>query len=93
MLGAELRKLAARLPGTRSAVFESLGGEPWPRFEPDPAASALHHVPPGLAQMTADLLLTGGQVGEFDFDGKHYRVRVSPEAGMDTMAAPINCAR
>jgi len=50
-------------------------------FEPDPAASAQHHVPPGLAQMTADLVLTGGQVGEFDFDGKHYRVRVSPESG------------
>jgi copper/silver efflux system protein len=81
VLGAEVRKLAARLPGTRSAVFESLGGEPWPIFEPDPAASAQHHVPPGLAQMTGDLVLTGGQVGEFDFDGKHYRVRVSPESG------------
>ena len=34
--------------------------------------------------MTADLVLAGGQVGEFDFDGKHYRVRVSPEsAGHD----------
>ena len=31
--------------------------------------------------MTADLVLSGGQVGEFDFDGKHYRVRVSPESG------------
>ena len=77
---ARLRKLAAELPGTRSAVFESLGGEPWPRFEPDAAACAAHRVQPGLVQMTADLLLTGGQLGELDYDGKHYRVRISPES-------------
>ena len=32
----------ANVPGTRSAVFESLGGEPWPRFDADPAALKRH---------------------------------------------------
>jgi Cu(I)/Ag(I) efflux system membrane protein CusA/SilA len=75
-LGGELRALTARLPGTRSAVFESQGGQPWPRYELDPAALAAHRVPPGLAQMTAELLLAGGQLGSFAFEDKHYRVRV-----------------
>jgi Cu(I)/Ag(I) efflux system membrane protein CusA/SilA len=63
-LGTALAAWAARLPGTRSAVFESLGGEPWLTFEPDPAALAVHGVSPALVQSTVDLLTTGGQVGE-----------------------------
>jgi Cu(I)/Ag(I) efflux system membrane protein CusA/SilA len=35
-LGAAVQKVAARVAGTRSAVFESLGGEPWLRFDADP---------------------------------------------------------
>ena len=80
-LGNELRALVERLPGTRSAVFESQGGQPWPRFEPDHAALASHRVQPGLAQATADLLIAGGQMGDFDFEDKHYRVRVVPTDG------------
>jgi copper/silver efflux system protein len=87
VLGTQLRTLAARLPGTRSAVFESLGGEPWPMFEPDPEACARHRVQPGLVQITADLLLAGGQISDFDYEGKHYRVRVSAvSTGVDMSA-------
>ena len=35
--------MAARLPGTRSAVFESLGGEPWLRFTKDADALAARY--------------------------------------------------
>lgn len=81
-LGAALQELAARVPGTRSAVFESLGGEPWLRFDADPAALALHGVDPALVAATTDLLVTGGQVGQLESDGQRFRVRIAPEAGL-----------
>ncbi len=80
-LGAALQKVAARVPGTRSALFESLGGEPWLRFDADPAALALHRVDPALVKSTADLLLTGGQVGDLEWNGRAYRVRVAADTG------------
>jgi Cu(I)/Ag(I) efflux system membrane protein CusA/SilA len=69
-LGTALQAWAARLPGTRSAVFESLGGEPWLTFAPDPAALALHGVNPAVVQSTVDLMTTGGQVGEIKVSGQ-----------------------
>lgn len=80
-LGASLRRVVARVPGTRSAVFESLGGEPWLRFDADPAALARHGVEPSLVRSTADLLLGGGQVGEIESEGRPYRVRIAPDVG------------
>jgi Cu(I)/Ag(I) efflux system membrane protein CusA/SilA len=77
-LGGALQQMAARLPGTRSAIFESLGGEPWPRFDADLAALKRHAVPLDLVRSTTDLLLTGGQVGELYAGGQLYRVRVAP---------------
>jgi Cu(I)/Ag(I) efflux system membrane protein CusA/SilA len=82
-LGTALQAWARGLPGTRSAVFESLGGEPWLRFDLDPAALALHQVDPALAQSTADLLISGGQVGEVSwqnapFHSRHSSKRVAP---------------
>jgi Cu(I)/Ag(I) efflux system membrane protein CusA/SilA len=71
-----------RVPGTRSAVFESLGGETWPRFEVDADALNRHGVAPALVQSTVDLLLTGGQVGELEWGGELYRLRIAP--GGDT---------
>jgi copper/silver efflux system protein len=78
-LGAAVQKVAAAVPGTRSAVFESLGGEPWLRFDADPAALAFHRVDPALVRSTAGLLLTGGQVGELEWEGRPYRVRVAAD--------------
>lgn len=78
-IGNTVRTLAMRVPGTRSAVFESLGGETWPDFAIDPAALVSHGVDRSIVRSTADLLLTGGQIGEAEVDGRRLRVRVLPE--------------
>jgi Cu(I)/Ag(I) efflux system membrane protein CusA/SilA len=79
-VGTALQKWAARLPGTRSAVFESLGGEPWLKFDADPAALALHKVDPALASSTADLVISGGQVGELSWENKPFQERQTRSA-------------
>jgi Cu(I)/Ag(I) efflux system membrane protein CusA/SilA len=76
-LGAELERLAERVSGTKSAVFESVRGEPWPRFEPDATALARHRVDQTLAEETAELILSGGQIGELDWQGDAFRLRVA----------------
>jgi Cu(I)/Ag(I) efflux system membrane protein CusA/SilA len=63
-LASAIQSWAAQLPGTRSAVFESLGGETRLTFDADASALAEHHVDPTLVCSTADLMLTGGQLGE-----------------------------
>ncbi len=83
-LGAVVREVVLRAPGARSAVFESLGGERRLEFEVDPAALARHGVEPAVARQTADLLLTGGQIGEHPEDGKLLRVRILSGA-LDSM--------
>jgi Cu(I)/Ag(I) efflux system membrane protein CusA/SilA len=77
-LGPDIRTLVSRVPGTRSAVFESFGGEPRLEFTIDPSAAALHGVDPALVRSTADVLLTRGQIGEIERDGRPLRVRVQP---------------
>jgi Cu(I)/Ag(I) efflux system membrane protein CusA/SilA len=68
-VGTALQKWLTQLPGTRSAVFESLGGEPWLKLELDPAAVSFHRVDPALALATTDLVISGGQVGELVWQG------------------------
>lgn len=84
-IGTALRTMMSRIPGTRSAVFESLGGEPWLEFEPDPESLALHKVDPDLARSTARLLATGGQVGDVEQNGRRLRLRVTPDVTMPEM--------
>lgn len=84
-VGTALRTMLARVPGTRSAVFESLGGEPRLEFWPDPAAMAQRNVDPALARSTADLLVTGGQIGDVKRDGRRLRVRIAPDVNMPSM--------
>jgi Cu(I)/Ag(I) efflux system membrane protein CusA/SilA len=84
-LGTALRTMVSRVPGTRSAVFESFGGEPWLDFEPDPSALSLHKVDPELARSTAHLLITGGQIGDVERDGRRMRVRMAPDVTMPGM--------
>jgi Cu(I)/Ag(I) efflux system membrane protein CusA/SilA len=84
-LGTLVRAVVTRVPGTRSAVFESLGGEPWLNFEADPAALARFKVDPALARSTADLLVTGGQIGDVERDGRRMRVRIAPDVNMPAM--------
>jgi len=78
-LGTAVRSHALAVPGTRSAVFESLGGEPGLGFVADAAAEARTGVAPAVAQATADLLDTGGQLGDLVLDGRKLRVRVVPD--------------
>jgi copper/silver efflux system protein len=84
-LGAALRSIAARVPGTRSAVYEGLGGETRLDFELDPVALAGRGVDPALARSTVDLLLSGGQVGEVEIDGRPLRVRITPDVNMSAL--------
>lgn len=78
-LGTAVRARALAVPGTRSAVFESLGGEPSLGFVADPAATARIGVDPALVQTTTALLDTGGQIGDLVLDGRKLRVRVVPD--------------
>jgi Cu(I)/Ag(I) efflux system membrane protein CusA/SilA len=73
-VGTALQAWATRLPGTRSAVFESLGGEPWLTFEPDPAALARFDVDSSAVETIANLVTTGGQVGQVESPGKPLRI-------------------
>jgi Cu(I)/Ag(I) efflux system membrane protein CusA/SilA len=84
-IGSVLRTVVSRVGGTRGAVFESLGGEPWLRFTPDAAALARYHVDSAVVEHTATLLATGGQVGEVEQDGHKLRVRVAPDVFMSGM--------
>ena len=59
-----MQAAAARVPGTRSAVYEGLGGETRARFELDREALARHDVDPATARAVADLVLAGGDMGE-----------------------------
>jgi Cu(I)/Ag(I) efflux system membrane protein CusA/SilA len=88
-IGTELQGWATRLPGTRSAIFESLGGEPWLSFDPDAAALALHRVDPSVVQTTTDLLTTGGQVGEIESPGKPLRIGHLAHHDRGLLEAPL----
>jgi Cu(I)/Ag(I) efflux system membrane protein CusA/SilA len=68
-VGTAVQKWVAQLPHARSAVFESLGGEPWLRFQLDASAAEQHHVDPALALSTADFVINGGQVNELSWHG------------------------
>jgi Cu(I)/Ag(I) efflux system membrane protein CusA/SilA len=60
-------------------VFESLGGQPGLTFVADPAAIAAQRLDPAVVQRTADLVITGNQVGDLELGGHKLRVRVSPD--------------
>jgi len=78
-IGTAVRQIAADIPGTRSALFEALGGETWLAFDADGAALARYGVDGADVRATVDLLTTGGQLGEIEQDGRRLRVRIAPE--------------
>ena len=90
VLARQVRDLAMRLPGTRSAVLESAGGERWPTFVPDAEAMAAHGVDPAVVRATADLVLSGGQVDEqvLSEPGRPYRIRVVQDGDAGHGSAP-----
>ena len=63
-LGAALEAAMRKVPGTRSAVYEGLGGERRLGFELDPPALARWDVDPARARSVADFVTTGGAIGE-----------------------------
>jgi Cu(I)/Ag(I) efflux system membrane protein CusA/SilA len=79
VLGGSLQAWAEKLPGTRTAAFESLGGEPWLTFQADPAALARYGVDADLVKRTVSLMTTGGQVGEIDMSKGGYASRRAAE--------------
>ncbi len=87
LLGTALQAWATQLPGTQSAAFESLGGEPWLSFRPDADAEALHQVEPALVQSTTDLMTTGGEVGELELSVRGFNGRRSTTHGHGTSDA------
>jgi Cu(I)/Ag(I) efflux system membrane protein CusA/SilA len=78
-VGTALRAALEAVPGTRSAVFESLGGETWVDFNSDPAELRRLGVDAAAVRSTVDLVTTGGQIGEAIVDGRRVRVRVLPQ--------------
>ncbi len=78
-IGAALRALAQRLPGTRSAALEALGGETRLELALDDAALARMGVEGARARATADLVLGGGWIGEATAEGRRVPVRLIPE--------------
>jgi copper/silver efflux system protein len=68
-LGAAVQAAVAKIPGTKSAVYESLGGETRLGFVPDAEAMARHKVDPNLVRSTAALLIAEGEIGKLtNFD-------------------------
>jgi Cu(I)/Ag(I) efflux system membrane protein CusA/SilA len=72
----QLHALLLGLPGTRSVVNESLGGETLVAFVPDPRGLAHYHVDEARARATAELLLGGGVVGEVERNSHRLPVRI-----------------
>jgi Cu(I)/Ag(I) efflux system membrane protein CusA/SilA len=85
VVGAAVRAIVAKVPGTRGAVFESLGGEPRLAFEPDSGAMGRFHVPANRVRGIVDLLVSGGQVGDVQRGDRRLRVRVTPDVDMPSM--------
>jgi Cu(I)/Ag(I) efflux system membrane protein CusA/SilA len=78
-LGTALQSFAAGLPDTRSASYESSGSETSLRFTVDPAAVSRLRADGALVQATADLLISGGEIGLVARDRRPIRLRLVPD--------------
>jgi copper/silver efflux system protein len=78
-IGSAVRARVAALPETRTAIFESLGGETWADVAIDQTELERYGVDPAVVASTVRLLTTGGQIGEAMEDGRRLRVRLLPE--------------
>jgi Cu(I)/Ag(I) efflux system membrane protein CusA/SilA len=78
-IGTALKKTVESIPGTRSVVFEALGGETWLGFQSNAEALDRLSVDPALVQSTTQLVASGGLIGEIEHEGRRMRVRVSPQ--------------
>jgi Cu(I)/Ag(I) efflux system membrane protein CusA/SilA len=69
-LGAVVADAARKVPPARSAFADDLGGETRLAFALDPAALARYEVDAERARRIADLVLTGGGLGQVKPDGQ-----------------------
>jgi Cu(I)/Ag(I) efflux system membrane protein CusA/SilA len=83
-LGAAVREVALRVPGTRSATYESLGGETRLAFVTDAAALARHRADAAEVEATAQIIVTGGQIAQLP-----PRTAGGPPIAVRVLAAPI----
>lgn len=79
-LGAALESRLKHVEGTKSAVFEELRRQPWPRFQADDQAIGRYHLDPEVVRATAELVLSGGALGDLAWQGESYRLRVTHDA-------------
>jgi Cu(I)/Ag(I) efflux system membrane protein CusA/SilA len=82
-LGAAVEAAVRKLPGTRSAVYEGLGGERRLGFELDTAALARWDVDPARALAVADFVATGGAIGEIPATDPHAKRAVPVRLALD----------
>ena len=75
-LAATVRSLVEPLPGTKSVVAETLGGETRLEMAVDQDALARHHVRPETVAAATDVFLAGGQVADVDQGARRKRLRV-----------------
>ncbi|HLK39938.1 MAG TPA: efflux RND transporter permease subunit, partial [Polyangiaceae bacterium] len=93
-IGGEVRARLAKVPGTRSAAYESIGGEPRLELALDDAALEQYDVDPAEARSIVDLLSSGGLVRNVVSGGRAMRLRISPDVGMPSMpGAPVASER
>jgi len=78
-LGAELQSLLLAQPGTRAAVFEAPGEEPWLVFRADPAALSRLEVDLARAASLAELLVASGDLGTVRSAGRPARLHLAED--------------
>jgi Cu(I)/Ag(I) efflux system membrane protein CusA/SilA len=76
-LGAPMEALAMRVPGARSAFFESVRDRPWPTFLANSEALAHPGVDKNLLKKTTEFMISGGDLGEFEWQGDPFRLALT----------------
>jgi len=82
-LGGAVEAAVRKVPGTRSVVYEGLGGERRLGFELDAQALARWDVDPERARAVADFVATGGAIGEIPATDPHAKRPVPVRLALD----------
>jgi len=82
-LGGAVEAAVRQVPGTRSAVYEGLGGERRLGFELDAQALARWDVDPARARAVADFVATGGAIGEIPAADPHAKRPIPVRLALD----------
>ncbi|HEY7372204.1 MAG TPA: efflux RND transporter permease subunit, partial [Polyangia bacterium] len=83
VLGAAVEATVRKLPGTRSAVYEGLGGERRLDFELDAQALARWDIDPARARAVANFVATGGAIGEIPATDPHAKRPIPVRLALD----------